>query len=72
LPIFRKIGKNSACEGDIAGFNRNACGIRKCLHDWQKRIGGEGWGLIRLGVNDLRSAHLIPFFPPTDIGGAPL
>ena len=47
-----KLGQNAARERDVPGLHRDPGVLGECLHDRQKRVRGERWGFVGLGVDD--------------------
>ena len=47
-----ELGDDAPGEGDVAGFDVDAGGLREGLDDGQERVGGEGGRFVGVGVDD--------------------
>ena len=53
--LLGEAGQNARCKRDIAGFHGDIGRGGVGLNDRQQGIGGEGWGFVGEGIDDLRA-----------------
>ncbi|MNX89059.1 hypothetical protein D3C86_1210580 [compost metagenome] len=63
LAVFEVVGEqgdDAACQRNVAGLDRDACGFGECLDDGQQRTGCKRRSFVGEGIDNLRSKRHDP------------
>ncbi|MNV00274.1 hypothetical protein D3C71_904330 [compost metagenome] len=58
--VVREQGDDAACQRNVAGLDRDACGFGECLDDGQQRTGCKRRSFVGEGIDNLRSKRHDP------------